>query len=208
MTVLQDIRAYAESKDAFELLECLLKEKFPGKTVVTASLKAKSVVLLKMVAEIAPDTPVVFCHAQELYEESRAYRDKLVEQLGLTNVRESHGDRGAPDAKDTDHFECLWAEDPDGGGLIHECVHLNEVLAPFDCWISAVYADSPDQNQSRQRVDLDGRLFRVDALADWAPADVQTFLLDYDIPLHPRAQGNQKSTRRDFGKSDTVYYSY
>ena len=210
MTVLQDIRAYAEKKDAFELLECLLKEKFAGKCLVTASLKSKSVALLKMVADIAPDTPVVFCHARDLFDESRAYRDHLVETLGLTNVSETHGERSLPVDRDADHFECMWVEDPDGGGLIHECVHLNDTLKDVDCWISAVYAEGPVQGPKRERVDLDGRVLRIDVLADWAASDVQTFLQDHDVPKHPRAAGSgpKKSARREFGKSDTVYYSY
>ena len=39
-----------------------IEEKFAGKTLVTASLKAPSVVVLKLVADIDPATPVVFIY--------------------------------------------------------------------------------------------------------------------------------------------------
>ena len=153
MTVLEEIRANVDNKDSFELIDYLIKERFPGRCVVTASLKSKSVTVLKIVADIDPSTPVVFCHARDLYEESRVYRERLVSLLGLTNVTETHGDRAAPADRDADHIECMWVEDPDGGGLVHECVHLNDTLKDKDCWISAVYADDPNQAGRRQRVE-------------------------------------------------------
>ncbi len=209
MTSLQDLRSRAESQDAFDLLEHLLREEFPGKCVVTASLKARSVAVLRMVADIDPATPVVFCHARNLFDESRAYRAEIVSMLGLTRITEARGDRVAPVDKGSDHIECLWVEDPDGGGLVHECVHLNETLASYDCWISAVYGEGPETVRDAERIDMDGRLTKVDPLADWAPTDVQTFLQDRGLPPHPLAKPRAiKSARRDFGKRDTDYYIY
>ncbi len=200
----------AESKDAFDLLDHLIRREFPGKCVVTASLKARSVAVLRMVADIDPSTAVVFCHARDLFEESRAYRADIISSFGLTDVTEAHGDRIAPVDKGSDHIECLWVEDPDGGGLVHECVHLNETLAPYGCWISAVYGEGPDAvSRDVERIDMDGRLPKVDVLADWAPTDVQAFLQDRGVPPHPLANPRHtKSARRDFGKREADYYIY
>jgi hypothetical protein len=88
MTIYQDIRSISPDLSAEELLRHLIVERFPGKTVVTASLKAPSVVVLKMVADIGRATPVVFCRRGFQFPESRAYRERIVALLGLENISE------------------------------------------------------------------------------------------------------------------------
>ena len=193
MSVYSELAERAESMSTQQLLEHLILERFPGGTVVTASLRARSVAVLKMVADIDNTTPVVFCHTRDLFDESKAYRDTLISHLGLTHVTQTRGERMSVDADDTDHHECLWSEDPTWGGRVHETIHLNKVLEPYDCWISAVY--HKDRHPSvRERVDLDGRLIKVDPQAAWSQNEITRFLKETGVPLHPRAR---KTTRPD-----------
>ena len=37
------------------------------------------------------------------------------------------------------------------------------------------------------RVDVEGRLIRVDPLIDWTPEDIRAFIRRHKLPLHPRA---------------------
>lgn len=185
MTDFDDVRAACEGLSTEELLRYLITERFPGETVVTASLRAPSIVVLKMVADIDPATPVVFCRPGEVFAESEAFRKEIVERLGLTNVKQTEGGKSGvlPDA--SDHYERMWAEYSIGLGRVHELVHLNDILAHYDCWISAVYhLPSP---QTALRVDVEGRLVRVDPLLDWTPQDVRAFMRDNKLPFHPRA---------------------
>ena len=91
MTVYQDIRAISADLGAADLLRHLILERFPGKTVVTASLKAPSIAVLKMVADIDPTTSVVFCQRGFQFAESRDYRDRIVALLGLKSVGQATG---------------------------------------------------------------------------------------------------------------------
>lgn len=186
MARLENLHHLVGGLDAPDLLSLLVGGKFAGRTAVTASLKARSVVVLKMIADIDPATPVIFCHASALYPESRPYRDALVERLGLRDVREAGALRVTQFPGDRDHFECLWADDPSNGGKVREIVHLDPMLSGFDCWISAVY-HMPKPPQARHRIDRDGRLVRVDPLIDWTDVRVRDFLAHHDLPLHPRA---------------------
>ena len=185
MIDIEELREASKDLSTEALLRYLIKDRFEGMTVVTASLRAPSIVVLKMVADIAPDTPIVFCRPGELFEESESHRAELVQKLGLTRVSETEGGKSGvlPDA--SDHYERMWAEYKSGLGRVHELVHLNDVMAHYDCWISAVYhMPSP---QTAMRVDLEGSLVRVDPLIDWSPQDVRAFLREHDLPLHPRA---------------------
>lgn len=186
MSLLQEIRSVSPGLTTPELLRFLIQDRFPGKTVVTVSLRAPSIVVLKMVADVDPACPVVFCHPGHLFPESLAYRERIVQQLGLTNVSASSGREVEVVPGDQDHCERMWAEVRDGVGRIFEIVHLNETLAPYDCWISAVY-HVPRPPEIRKRVDVYGRLIGVDPLVHWTKDDVRAFMRAHKLPFHPRA---------------------
>ncbi len=183
MSLRNDLIAATEGMSAQELLRYLLKDRFPGRTVVTASLRARSVVVLKLVADIDPATPVRLCHAGELFPESRDYRDRIVAMLGLRDVREPSGHEIAVLPADRDHVEVMWAEYRTCFGKVQEIFHLNETLAGFDCWISAVYHC---MDAEHARIDSDGRLIRVDPLVGWGADEVRAFMSAHGLPLHPR----------------------
>ena len=185
MTDIDDLREACRDLSSEALLHHLIEDRFPDMTVVTASLRAPSIVVLKMIADIDRDTPVVFCRPGELFEESLAHRAEIVKLLGLTRVSETEGGKSGllPDA--SDHYERMWAEYRSGLGRVHELVHLNDIMVHYDCWISAVYhLPSP---QTAMRVDMEGGLVRIDPLFDWAPGDVRAFMREHALPLHPRA---------------------
>ena len=186
MTVYQDIRSISPELSAEELLRHLILERFPGKTIVTASLKAPSLVVLKMVADIDPATAVVFCQRGFQFPESQIYRERTVELLGLTNVGQTSGGEVEVLAGDFDHCERMWSESEDGMARSYEICHLNRTLAPYDCWISAVY-HMPRSAHIEQRVDVESRLIRVDPLLRWSRDDVRSFMREHGLPFHPRA---------------------
>ena len=186
MSVYQDIRSVSPDLSTPELLRYLISERFPGKTLVTASLKASSIVVLKLVAEIDSATPVVFCGRGFQFPESDVYRKRIVELLGLKNVSQTKGGEVEVLPGDLDHSENMWAESKDGSGRSYEIVHLNQTLVPYDCWISAVY-HVPSPPQLNHRVEVEGRLIRIDPLNRWSKNDVRAFMREHKLPFHPSA---------------------
>jgi phosphoadenosine phosphosulfate reductase len=186
MSLVQDIQSVTTELAPPDLLRYLITERFPGKTIVTASLRARSVVVLKMIADIDPAMPVAFCHPGYVFPESVAYRENLVKLLGLSNVQISRGHETKVPPGDKDHYEHMWAEDPSRPGSVEEMVHLNDALRPYDCWISAVYHFLRPP-AVRHRVDREGRLVRVDPLLLWTRQDVARFMRQNRLPFHPRA---------------------
>ena len=191
MPDLVSLRAATDGFTTAELLRFLLTERFPGKTVVTASLRSSSIVVLKMVADIDPATPIVFCRRGTPFPESQAFHDNIVGLLGLTNVTVTPGREPPPDRGDVAHCEQMWVEHQDRPGRLREIAHLNSTMAPFDCWVSAVYhVHKP--GEALHRVDAEGRLFRIDLLADWSREDVRDFMADKALPHHGRAYRSRK----------------
>ena len=67
--------------------------------------------LLHMAAEIDRGLPVVFIDTGKLFGETLRYRDKLVAQLGLTNLKVLRPEAAAVAAQDPEGV--LWHGDPD-----------------------------------------------------------------------------------------------
>jgi len=178
-------------------LRHLIEERFCAKTVVTASLRSSSVVVLKMVADIDPTTPVVFCRRGTPFPESLEYQETIVRLLGLSDVTVSDGHESHARRGDYDHCERMWVEYPNAPGRSFEIAHLNDALAAYECWISAVYHVKPPDAE-RHRLDVEGRLCRVDPLAGWSRDDVRTFMRLHGLPYHERAfRGRVRMEHRD-----------
>ena len=180
----EDLRNATAEMAAPDLLRFLLLEKFPNGCAITSSLRARSVVVLHMVADIAPSTPVIFCHAPYMYPESVEYRARIVRLLALTDVREPGREESAVATGDRDHYEHI-RSDVWGGGTIETVVHLNRSLAGFDCWISAAY-HRPYTDAPPTRLAQEDGLLRVDPLGGWSRDDVHDYMAKHDLPFHPR----------------------
>jgi phosphoadenosine phosphosulfate reductase len=199
MSRVDELREITREMDAPALLRFLITQAFPHKTMVTCSLRGRSVVLMKMISEIDASTPIVFCHATDLYPESLDYRTKLVSQLGLGDIREPADDEGRPLPGDCNHSEALWAENPVDHTHVYKTVDLNLTLAGFDCWISGVY-HGPYSETSGPRVIEEGRLIRIDPLASWTQDQVRSFMKEHGLPYHPRSKLRPRKPAKEEAK--------
>ncbi|MBT5264908.1 MAG: phosphoadenosine phosphosulfate reductase family protein [Rhodospirillaceae bacterium] len=186
MVRIEDIYDSSLKLDTFAFLRFLITEKFRKKTIVTCSLRGRSVVLMKMISEIDASTPIVFCHMPNIYPESVEYRTWLIRELGLSDIREpAENDRG-PAADDCNHSEMLWAENPIDHTRAYMTLDLNLTLSDCECWISGVYP-GPYTDAAGPQVTEEGKLIRVDPLASWNKDRVRGFLRENDLPFHPQA---------------------
>ena len=174
----------SEGMETAEFLSYLIRDKFPGKVLITTSLRARGMVTLRMVADIAPETPVVFLHMKNMYPESMEYKATIIEKLGLKDVRGPEEDNGKIEG-DCHHSEALWGE-MDDGTRQYTTIPLNETLKGFDCWISALY-HAPYSDEPQPRLLEEGRLVRVNPMAGWKEDEVRSYLKERDVPFHPRA---------------------
>src|SRR5579859_7418458 len=137
----------AAGRDAHGLLELALTEEFAGKTAVVSSFGAESAVLLKLVADIDPNTPILFLNTGKLFGETLRYRDRLQDVLGLGDVRSlspSLEERGKLDSDGT-----LWSRNTDACCDFRKTVPLNRALEPFQAQITG-----RKRFQTRERADM------------------------------------------------------
>ena len=85
-------------------------------------------------ADVDPAIPVVFLDTGWLFEETLAYRDTLIEKLGLRDVRSIKPLEETLSREDPDRE--LWFSDPDACCRIRKVEPLARALKPFSAWIN------------------------------------------------------------------------
>jgi phosphoadenosine phosphosulfate reductase len=182
-TQLALLQEQARGRDAHGILELALKENFAGQTAVVSSFGAESAVLLHLVADIDPTTPILFVNTGKLFGETLRYRDRLQDLLGLTDIRSLGPHPIARANKDPDGV--LWSRDPDACCAFRKVQPLKQALNGFSAFVTG-----RKRFQTRERATMnaaeffDGR-FRFNPLCDWSLADVDAYFAKHDLPRHP-----------------------
>jgi len=149
----------------------------------TSSFGAQSVVLLHLWSRVAKSLPVVMIDTGFLFPETLAYRDRLVERLGLT-VKTLTSDIPTKDFV-ARYGEDIQKKDPDF------CCGLNKVapLAPYKekakAWVSGLRRDQSKTRAEVAILEQDGHLVRVHPIATLTKDDVAAYLAKHDLPEHP-----------------------
>jgi phosphoadenosine phosphosulfate reductase len=174
-----------------EMLTSVIRDGLAGDLAVVSSFGAESAVLLHLVASVDPKVPVLFLDTGKHFAETLAYRDTLVERLGLNLVMLS------PDPADLaakDETGLRWSYDPDGCCEIRKVRPLEKALAHYDASFTGrkSFQSSTRANLPRFEVDTSdaqGRL-KINPLIDWDAGQIEGYFIQHDLPRHPLiAQG-------------------
>ncbi|MCX7346266.1 MAG: phosphoadenylyl-sulfate reductase [Alphaproteobacteria bacterium] len=168
--------------EAKALLEPVLRD-FKGRAAVVSSFGAESAVLLHMVAAVDPSTPVIFLDTGKHFWETLHYRAKLIDRLGLTDVRSV-----SPDTEE------LATADPDG--TLHKvngdkCCHvrktlpLQRALEGFDVVISGRKRYHGAARATLEFLSLADDRLKVEPLAGFSALDLDAYRKAHDLPQHP-----------------------
>lgn len=167
--------------DGKDLLEVMIRQAFPGRIAVTSSFGAEAAVLLDLVAQVEPATPVLFVDTDALFDETIAYREQLVRRLGLTDVRIAR-----PSLAELAASEELWRSDPDA------CCRWRKVL-PFERatrgFAALIDGRKGFHGGARSQLPVistsaDG-VVKVSPLARWEESAIEDIFRDRGLPRHP-----------------------
>lgn len=171
---------------AAEAAIAMLACRYRGRIALVSSFGVESAVLLHLVARADPALPVLFLDTGKLFAETLAFRDRLVERLGLRDVRSIPPEPSALAARDP--FGGLWAFNPDACCALRKVEPLAAALAPFAVWINGRKRAHGDTRAALPLAEAteDGRL-KVNPLAAWDAEAVQAWRVAHDLPAHPLA---------------------
>ena len=187
-----DLNARFTGVSGADWLATVLREGLAGRAAVVSSFGAESAVLLHLVAQIDPDTAVVFLDTGKHFPETLHYRDELVARLGLRNLQVLTPAADVLAARDGNGLR--WSYDPDGCCEIRKVQPLALAMAGFDAAITGRKAFQAASRAGLPRFELDssdavGRL-KLNPLIDWSAADIAAYFTTHDLPPHPLvAQG-------------------
>lgn len=178
--------------DAQTLLKHALDDVQIGKVALVSSFGAESVVLLHMVSQIAPDTPVLFLDTEMLFPETLTYQREVAELLGLTDVRVITPSREKLMTHDVDGI--LHTIDPDACCDLRKTQPLEEALQGFGGWITGRKRVQGGQRASLPLYEKDeGARIKINPLADWDHKRIDAYLTEHNLPRHPLVARGFKS---------------
>jgi phosphoadenosine phosphosulfate reductase len=182
------LAALLEGRSAGEILAYAIRDRFAGRIALVSSFGTEAAVLLHLVAETDKATPVVFVDTGKLFGETLRYRDRLVTQLGLTDVR-TITPEPAREAE-LDPQGILWHQDRDLCCRFRKVEPLSLGLKGFDAWISGRKRFQSASRANIPLVEADGSHVKINPLANWTPQDLKDYAARHALPAHPLlAQG-------------------
>jgi phosphoadenosine phosphosulfate reductase len=138
---------------------------------------------------VAPELPVVFIDTGFLFEETLAYRDRLVEQLKLRLVVVRPTITRAEFV--LKHGADIQKRDPDFCCARNKIDPIEPLKRDAEAWISGLRRD---QSDTRKDVPIllaaEGEPLKVHPLATMMASEVDAYHVVHDLPQHPlRAKG-------------------
>ncbi len=169
--------------DGEALLAPLIERELPGRIALLSSFGAEAALLLDMVARIDRATPVLFLDTGKLFGETLRYRDALIEQLGLTDVRSLAPDPLALAQRDPDGM--LWHRDPDACCRLRKVEPLERALDGFAAVISGRKRHHGGARAALAAIELNDGLIRVNPLRNYTAERVAYVFAERGLPPHP-----------------------
>jgi phosphoadenosine phosphosulfate reductase len=186
----------AEAAPSADELDRALRDAAPAEVVAQAlqlvgrdqlalvsSFGTESAALLKVMADVDPAIPVIFLDTGWLFAETLAYRDTLIEKLGLRDVRTvrpaedrlAHEDTGGE----------LWFTDPDSCCRIRKVEPLARALAPFAAWLNGRKRFQGGARAAIPVVEQDGARLKFNPFANVSREQITAIFTDAKLPPHP-----------------------
>lgn len=189
--VAEELEAAHGSGSAIEILEAALGSVLAGRIALVSSFGADSAVLLHLAATVDRDVPVIFLETGKHFPETLRYRDRLIERLGLTDVRSI-----APDPArltEVDPNGTLWFSQPDLCCRIRKVEPLARALAGFDGWISGRKRFQAATRSALPAFEADGFRVKINPIARWSRADIDSYAAVNELPAHPLVEQGFRS---------------
>jgi thioredoxin-dependent adenylylsulfate APS reductase len=182
---LQDLNAF-EVASASETLAWAIAT-FGEKFGIATSFQKEGMAIVDMAARLSPGVRIFTLDTGRLPEETYRIMETVRTRYGTTI------EVVAPNHEEVERM--VAAEGPD---LFYRsvegrqrCCEVRKVrplarkLLEFEAWATGLRRDQSETRSALQRVErVDGRL-KINPLVDWTPAEVDRYIREHDVPLHP-----------------------
>ena len=166
-----------------EVVAAALKVVGREKLALVSSFGTQSAALLKVMADVDPSIPVIFLDTGWLFEETLAYRDTLIDRLGLRDVRSIKPDEATLSREDGERE--LWFSDPDACCRIRKVEPLARARKPFAAWLNGRKRFQGGLRADISVVEADGARLKFNPFANVSRDEIEAIFKLAELPPHP-----------------------
>ncbi len=170
-----------ETASSLEILEWA-NSNFGTGLVASSSFQTQSVALLHMISQLRPKIPVIFLDTGYHFPETLAYRNQLVELLGLDIINVE------PKTKTNALLRAgqeLHRSNPDLCCQINKVKPLADALTGYQALISGIRRDQTANRAELKFISKKGALYKISPMLNWTQKMVWQYLYDHKLPEHP-----------------------
>jgi len=172
-----------ESKTPQEILAWAIGEFWP-QIAMSSSFQTQSMPLLHMATSIRRDLLVFFLDTGYHFWDTLTFRERVASEWKLNMLdlyRDSRWDVFAHQ-----HTRTLPSDDPDLCCYLHKVQPMQKALKDMKAWISGIRRDQTSIRARARILELqeDG-LLKVNPLLNWTKADIDAYIQEHDLPVHP-----------------------
>ena len=162
-------------------------EHLPGNPVLTSSFGAQAAVSLHLVAQFAPEIPVILVDTGYLFPETYHFADELTEKLNLNlKVYRSALSPAWQEAR----YGSRWQQGIDGLDSYNEANKVQPMRRALrelgaGTWFAGLRRGQARTREQLPYLERTGDRWKVHPIADWTDRDVHRYLKAHDLPYHP-----------------------
>lgn len=179
----QELNRVLRAATPFEIIETALQAVGRERLALVSSFGTESAALLKVMADVDPAIPVIFLDTGWLFAETLAYRDTLIDALGLRDVRSIKPLEETLRREDPERD--LWFSDPDACCRIRKVEPLARALAPFSAWLNGRKRFQGGARADIPVVEEDGVRLKFNPFANASREEIEAIYRDSGLPPHP-----------------------
>lgn len=165
------------------ILRVAMLREWPGELTYVSSFGAESAVMLALIADVKPDLPIIFLDTGMHFPQTIDYRDRLVDLLGLSDVRAIPPNEA--ERKVLDPRNDLHRRDTDACCALRKVRPLEPALTGFSAWITGRKRFHGGARLALPVFEHASGRFKVNPLASWTQHDVDRFFAQRGLPRHP-----------------------
>ena len=155
---------------------------------LVSSFGIEAAVLLKLVSDIDKNFPIIFLDTKKLFPETLEYRNTLIDELGLKNVKTVYPDYNDVNRSDADGT--LWESSPNSCCTIRKVQPLQRVLKHYDVVITGRKRFHGGMRTELPLFEAQEGRVKINPLASWSVEAIKDAYDAFSLPKHPlEAQG-------------------
>ncbi len=179
------------------------RETFGEGLAMTSSFGAQAAVMLHLVTRIVPDIPVIFIDTGYLFAETYHFAEQLRRRLNLNlHIYQPEMSPARMEAV----YGRLWEKGLEGLNRydqIRKVEPMQRALRELNvtAWLAGVRGDQTEHRAALRIVEKSTEVYKVHPILSWHRQDVDRYIKDHDLPLHPLVAkgytsiGDRHSTR-------------